>query len=187
VIDAFHFFEPGTVEQNWEAGAKVMSAKDAAAKFIECGHTWANAHLGDGVDWSRLAELLGRVNRAGDQSVSPLYAGWLAMPEPPASDPKALALHRFNVAREHRFAVHAAAVRAAGLTPLEAMATKSPHMLAIFGWTGDIPEVTDELRARWDAAEAATNAGLADAYGTLDDAERDELVSLCGAALAAVQ
>ncbi len=186
VVDAFHFFEPSTVSQNWELGAKVMPPKEAAARFAECGHAWANAHLGDGVDWARLAELLGRVNDAGDPAASPLFAGWRDMPEPPADDVKALALHRLHVAREHRFAVHAAAVRDTGLTPLEAMAVKSPHMLGIFGWTGDVPEVTDDMKAKWDQAEAATNAGLAPAYATLDEGERAELASLCEAALSAV-
>jgi hypothetical protein len=185
VAAAFHFFEPATVEQNWSTGTKVMPAREAAARFIDCGHAWAAAHLGDGVDWGRLAELIGRVNDAGDPSVSPLFAAWRDMPEP-EGDPKALALHRLMVAREHRFAVHAAAVRSSGLSPLQAMAVKSPHMLALFGWTGDAPDVTADLEARWQEAEAATNAGMAPFYAALDESERDELAALCSAALAAV-
>jgi hypothetical protein len=185
VIEAFHFFEPQTVRTNWETGAGVMPGRDAAARFIECGHTWAAEHLGDGVDWARLAELLGRVNAAGDAKTGALFAAWRDMPEPDASDPKALALHRLNVAREHRFAAHAQAIRESGLSPVEAMAVKSPHMMGIFGWT-EGPTVTDEMKARWEAAEAATDAALAPAYATLDDSERAELASLCEAALAAV-
>jgi hypothetical protein len=186
VIEAFHFFEPGNVRENWEKGASVMPGRDAAARFIECGHRWAAEHLGDGVDWARLAELIGRVNAAGDEATGPLFAAWRSMPEPSGDDPRALALHRLNGAREHRFAAHTAAVRDAGITPVEAMAARSPHMMAIFGWT-DTPEVSDELRARWDAAEADTNARLAPAYAALDESERDELASLCTAALAAVK
>jgi hypothetical protein len=66
------------------------------------------------------------------------------------------------------------------------MVVKSPHMLGIFGWTDGVPEATDEMKAAWQAAEDATNAGLAQAYAALDEAEREELVSLCTAALAAV-
>jgi len=186
VVEAFHFFEPGTVRSNWEAGAAVLPGRDAASRFIACGHRWAAEHLGDDVDWARLAELIGRVNAAAPDDVAPLFAAWRTIPEPDASDAKALALHRLNVAREHRFAAHAAAVRASGLTPIEAMAVKTPHMIGIFGWSGDAPEVTPELKARWDEAEAATNRALAPAYATLDAGERSELVALCAAAVAAV-
>jgi len=184
VVDAFAFFEPATVGQNWEACAKVCAGREAAATFIGCGHRWATSHLGDDVDWHRLAELLGRVIAAGDAD-APLFAGWRSMPEPDAADGKALALHRLNIAREQRFAAHAAAVRAAGVAPVEAMAVRSPHMAALFGWS-ELPDVTDDMRSRWEAAEAATNQALAGAYGALDDDERTELVALCNAALAAV-
>jgi hypothetical protein len=186
VAAAFAFFEPGNVRANWEQGTKVLPAKEAAGRFIAAGHAWALANLpADGVDWARLAELVGRVNAAASVAVAPLFAAWRNMPEPEGADPRALALHRLNVARELRFAHHAAAVIAAGIAPLEALAVNSPFMIAVFGWTSEAPEVSDDLRARWEAAEAATNRALASAYGALDDAERDELAALCKAAVAA--
>lgn len=186
VAAAFAFFEPGTVRANWEQGAKVMAPREAAARFMACGHAWAVANLpAEGVDWARLAELIGRVNAAASPAVAPLFAAWRRMPEPADADPRALALHRLNVARELRFALHAAAVVAAGIAPIEAMAVASPGMIPIFGWTGETPAVDDTLKGRWDAAEAATNRALAAAYAALDEAERDELVALCRAAYAA--
>lgn len=186
VAGAFVFFEPGMVRQQWELAAPVMPAREAATRFIAAGHAWALAHLAEDVDWARLAELIGRVNAAASPSAAPLFAAWRAMPEPEGADPRALALHRLNVARELRFALHATAVIGAGVSPVEALAVRSPYMLGIFGWGDQAPEVSADTNARWEAAEAMTNRLLAPAYAALDDAERDELAKLCAAALGAV-
>jgi hypothetical protein len=186
VAAAFAFFEPSTVRANWELAGKAMAPRDAAGAFIACGHRWAAEHLAaDGCDWARLAELQGRVNAAASPACAPLFAAWRAMPEPADDDPRVLALHRLNVARELRFAMHAAAVVAACVSAPEAMAVRSPYMGALFGWP-ELPEVTDELKARWEGAEAATNRALAPAYAAVGEGERTELASLCAAALGAV-
>lgn len=187
VAAAFAFFEPSVVRANWEQARAAMAPREAAAAFIACGHRWAVEHLAaDGCDWGRLAELLGRVNAAASPACAPLFAAWRLMAEPTDGDARALALHRLHVGRELRFALHAAAVVAAGLSAPEAMAVRSPYMAGLFGWTEPLPEVTDDLRQRWEAAEAATNRALAPAYATLDDGAREELAALCAAALAAV-
>lgn len=188
VIDAFALFEPSMVRSNWASGVGVMPPRACAERFIAAGHAWATSHLrADGCDWARLAELLGRVIHVGDGG--PLVEGWRAVPEPavgPDGDARALALHRLNVAREQRFAAHATAVAAQGLTPIEALSARTPFMIGIFGW-GEPVDVDDDVRARWEAAEAATNEALAAAYGALDEGERAELVALCEAAVAAVE
>lgn len=188
VIEAFALFEPSMVRSNWASGVAVMPPRACAERFIAVGHAWATSHLrADGCDWARFADLLGRVTRAGDGS--PLLDGWRSVPEPevgPDGDARPLALHRLNVAREQRFAAHSAAVAAQGLTPVEALSARTPFMIGIFGW-GEPVEVDDDIRARWEAAEAATDEALAPAYATLDEGERAELAALCEAALAAVE
>lgn len=186
VAAAFAFFEPGYVRTNWEQAAAAASRADASAAFMACGHDWADAHLGDDVDWARLADLLGRIAEGANPAVAPLFAAWRAAPAPAdgASD-KAVALHRFNLLRELRNGLHAAAVVANGLTPAEALMVKTPYMAPIFGYA-EPPEVGDDEKARHDAAEAATNAALAQAYAVLSTEELDELVSLCEAAVGAV-
>lgn len=188
VSAAFVLWEPGNIRKNWEQGVAVMPARDAAAAFIAVGHRWATEHLDEGAcDWARLAELVGRLNVAAPLGCAPLFAGWRAMPEPADGDARALALHRLNLQRELRFAIHAAALVAHGIGILDAMAVASPGMVGLFGWTAEPPEVTDELRARWTTVEDATNRGLASTYGALDESERAELVELCSAAAAAVR
>lgn len=186
VSATFAFFEPGGVRTLWEQALAVMEPADASARFIRLGYDWAHAHLNDDVDWGRTAELLGAVAAGASPAVAPLFAAWRAALEPDAADAKALALHRFNLLRELRNAVHAAAVVSSGLLPMEALLCKTPYMAGVFGWTGDLPEMTDAHRALHDAAEAATDRALAPAYGALSDGERAELAELCAAALAAV-
>lgn len=186
VAAAFAFFEPSVVRSGWDAARAVMAPREAAAVFVGVGHRWATEHLAaDGCDWVRLAELLDRIHAAASPACAPLFAAWRAMDEPHGGDPRALALHRLHVARELRFALHAAAVVSAGVSAQEAMAVRSPYMAGIFGWS-ELPEVTDDVRARWEAAELATNAAVGRLYGVLGDKERDELVSLCAAARSSV-
>jgi hypothetical protein len=187
VAESFGFMEPGTIA-TWVDQAKgVMAPQDAAAAFVGCAHDWADQHLGDDVDWSRVAELLGKVADAAPVDGLPLFRAWRDAPEPAADrGAKALALHRFHVVRELRNEIHVGAVREAGLSPVEAVMVKSPAMAPMFGWS-ELPEVGDEHRSKHDQAERATNQRMAAAFAGLDEAERDELVQLCDAALASVR
>jgi hypothetical protein len=175
VAAAFVFFNPKTVVSGWERTRSLMSRRESALAFADCLRSWAQSHLPDEVDYRRLAELLGRVEEGASPSGAPLFAGWRAMPEP--EDPKALALHRLNVLRELRGAVHGASVLAFGLEPLEAVLIKTPFMAELFGWVEPFPEV-DARRPEWEQAEAATNRIMARAYSVLDAGELSELVDL---------
>ncbi|HLX88010.1 MAG TPA: hypothetical protein VKR22_06100 [Acidimicrobiales bacterium] len=175
VAAAFVFFNPATVEESWERGRKACAPGDAALAFAAAGHRWAESKLPDGVDYARLAELLGRVTDASSVAGAPLFAGWMGLPEP-ASAP-ALALHRLNALRELRGARHGAAVLAHGLTPTEALFVKTPFMSALFGW-GEPTEPTPAHQAAWARAEEATDASMAPSFGVLSDTERAELVEL---------
>lgn len=184
VTARFGFFEPGAVAGWLESAGAVMSSADAVTAFLGCGYDWADAHLGDGVDWDRVNELLGRLIADAPAHGRPLFAAWRAATEPDRG-PKALALHRFNVLRELRNEVHIAALAEAGLPPLEALALKSPGMAPLFGWS-ELPETNDETVAKQARAEELTNEAMAPVFAGLSDEERDELVALCQAAVAAV-
>jgi hypothetical protein len=187
VSDCFGFMEPGTVSGWVEQATGVMGPQEAAAAFMGCAYDWADQHLGDDVDWDRVAELLSQVIAAAPDEGLPLFRAWRDAAEPsPDRGAKALALHRFHVVRELRNEIHVAAVRDAGLRPVEAVAVKSPAMAGLFGWS-ELPEVADEHRAKHDQAEQETNRRMATAFAGLDDAQREELVQLCDAAVAAVR
>lgn len=182
VAAAFVFFNPEVVRSSWEGSRAVMPRAAAAELFASCLVTWAEAHLGDDVDWARLAELAGKIVASASVAGAPVFAGWRALPVP--AEPKAAALHQLNALRELRAARHGAAVTALGLDVGAVVCHASPGMAAIFGWDGT--EIAPDLPAQWDEAEALTNRATDRDYAVLDAAEAEELVALCDAATAAV-
>jgi hypothetical protein len=179
VAAAFVFFNPVTVSEAWERTRTVMPRRQAAGEFVACLASWANEHLADDVDWERLALLTGRVVAAASGAAAPLFAAWRKMGEPDGA--KALSLHRMNMVRELRGAVHGASVVAAGLEPLEAVLIRTPFMAGAFGWPEPYPDV-EHRRGVWETADAAANAAVGRAYGALDATELEQLVELTVAA-----
>lgn len=177
VTAALAFFAPGHVRTQWETGRAVMPAVEAAGAFAAAAHAWAERHVPDELDSVRLAELAGRVVAGANVACAPVFAGWRALGAP--TDPKQAALHHLNALRELRFALHAAAVTTAGLTPLQAMSLRSPQMIPLFGWDGPV-EVAG-LEPVWQAAEERTNQAFAPALDGLSESEREELVELSNA------
>lgn len=175
------FFSPDVVNRAWEGSRSVMSREAAAELFAGCLVTWAAEHLGDDVEWARLAELADKIAASASISGAPVFAGWRALPVP--DDPKAAALHHLNALRELRMARHGSAVLAVGLDVGDAVRHKSP-MAAIFGWEGD---AGPETAALWDEAEALTNRATEHDYAALTADEADEFVALCDTAAAAVR
>ncbi len=177
VSAAFTFFEPDNVRTLWEQGRAVMAPDEAAEAFAGCCAAWAEERVPDDLDAARLAELAGRVVAGARPAAAPVFAGWRALAVP--TSPKAAAVHQMNALRELRNGLHGAAILSAGLSPLEALSVRSPHMVALFGWAEAAP--TDGLSDRWDEAERNTNRAMAHAFEALDDAERDELAALADA------
>jgi hypothetical protein len=175
VAAAFVFFSPNTVIEAWERARPVMGRRAAAEAFARCLVSWADLHLSEDVDWSLLAELSRRIADAASPSSAPLFAAWRCMPEP--ATPKALALHRLNVLRELRGAVHGAAIVASGLEPRDAVLIKTPSMVQLFGWPEPYPDV-EAGRPAWERAEAATDRVMGRAYSALDASELAEFVEL---------
>lgn len=185
VAAAFGFFEPAQVRTLWEQGRAAMPPQEAAARFAECCAAWAEEKVPDelGPDLGRLAELLDAVVVQARPAGAPVFCGWRALPVPESG--KAHVVHQMNALRELRHGLHLAAVLAAGLSPLEALSHNHPQMAPLFGWA-DLADTTT-VGPRWDAAEAATTVAMAHAYEGLDDAGREDLVTLVGQLHAAVK
>ena len=169
------FFSRDVVAPAWDRTASVMPRRAAAEEWSACAHAWARAHVVDDVDYARLAELLGRVVRDAAVAGAPLFAGWRTLPEP--DDAPALALHRLNALRELRGALHGAAILTVGLSPLEAVAVRSPAMVGLMGWPEPHPE-PEPLHDRWGLAEARTDRMVGRQLAVLAPDEREELVTL---------
>lgn len=187
VTAAFVFWAPDAIREAWERSAPVLPRLEVAAEFAGVCHRWAEDHIADDVDVDlpRLAELAGRLVAGASVAGAPLFAGWRALPEPPAVQAKALVLHRMNALRELRGARHGAAVLSQGIDPHAAVARRSPYMLDLFGWPAPHPDA-DEVRDAWRAAQEATEAALAPVFAVLDEAERAEFAAAANALQAAV-
>lgn len=177
VSAAFTFFEPTNVRTLWDQGRSVLPAAAAAAEFAGCCVTWAESHVPDDLDATRLADLAARAVAAARPACAAVFAGWRALPVPRSA--KAASVHHLNGLRELRNGLHGAAVITAGLTPLEAMSVRSPQMAPLFGWP-DLADTTG-LQERWEQAEERTTASMAHAFEGFDGGEREDLVSLVNA------
>ncbi|MGH9028601.1 MAG: SCO6745 family protein [Acidimicrobiales bacterium] len=182
VAATFVFFNPDTVCEAWDRSAKVMSRAEAAAAFAACSVSWADAHLGDEVEYANLAELAGEVIQNASPAGLALFAGWSEVEEP--TQGKALALHRLNVLRELRGSLHGAAVISRGIEPRTAVMISAPHMAPILGWSE--PHLDPEpARTKWKEAEAATDLAMGQRLSALEPGQRSKFVELCAAVLSA--
>jgi hypothetical protein len=178
-VAALVFFAPQVVHEAWDRSATVMPHRAASEAWAALGHDWADAELSDDNDWATIAALAGRVIAAAPVAGAPLFAGWRTLPEP--ESPKALAQHRLNVLRELRGGLHGAAVLTVGLTPIEAIVVRTPHVATVFGWSEPYPEARP-LHERWALAEARTDRMFGRTLAVLDETERQLFVDLLKAA-----
>lgn len=176
------FLHPDLVRTGWEAGREVAPLDETVGRYVEVCRTWGRRRYADLAEADRLADLLHRVVHAADPAGWPLFASWRARPLP--DDGAGRVVQLLHVLREHRGGAHLAAVRQAGLAPLEAIVAGAGGAAnaTFFGWPDPLPEATDEHRRRLAVAEGATDAQVAPAYAVLSEPEGAELVRLLAAA-----
>ena len=177
VIAAEAFWPPEVVRKAWTDGRALVEPLVAARFYAEQCSAVFRERYGDRPGLPRLVELLEPVVDSASALGAPLFAGWRALPRPDDAAGRAGLL--LNVLREHRGSVHAAAVAAVGLGPLEAILAGSygESNARFFEWPEPYPDPTP-YRARWDAAEDLTSAAAGLPYDALDARERGELVDL---------
>lgn len=185
VLSAFGYFASGRLGEQWDKARAVIDPRTAARAHFECGAAFGRAKFGgvDGLDG--LCDALGKVNDVADPAGLALYAGIKA--EPLADDPAARAMQLVTVLREYRGSAHLVAVIAQLLEPRIAHYLRRPDMFAAFGYGEDeVPEVTDEHRARLAAADELTDRMVDRAYSVLDGAEAETVMRGLGAMEAAL-
>ncbi|GLY03427.1 MULTISPECIES: hypothetical protein [Actinoplanes] len=178
VASALAFIAPDAVTDGWEATVKASAPSEVAAWHLHELCTWGVEQLGGFPRLTRLLELSHRVVDAVDPAGLPLFAAWRAMP-PPETAPGARAAVLLHLLHEHRQGVHVIAVRASGLSPLEAIiAGPDGETGAVaFGWQPPYPPAGPLVRRlMW--AEAVAHSLAGQAYATLDRAERLEFTGL---------
>ncbi|MFJ6165181.1 hypothetical protein ACIQH6_08700 [Micromonospora orduensis] len=175
---ALGFVAPEAVAEGWDAAARtVRPIEVAAASFAECCQ-WGTRQLGPLPGTERLSALVERAVGAADASGMPLFAAWRAMPLP-ENTPGARTAAGLRLLREHFTGAYLLAVRAAGMTPLEAVLAgpEGEAGAVACGWSPPYPPIGPLVRRRlW--AEAVTNRLAAPAFAALGPADGAELVEL---------
>ncbi|MEV4704133.1 SCO6745 family protein [Actinoplanes sp. NPDC049316] len=175
---AIGFIAPDALTDGWEAAAKTSPPVEVATWHLHELCRWGVDQLGDFPRVNRLLELTGRVVDAVDCAGLPLFAAWRAMPVPDAS-PGAQAAVMLHLLHEHRLGVHVVAVRASGLTPLQAIIAgpEGETGAVAFGWQPPYPPAGPIVRRlMW--AESVADSLAGQAYAALDLGERVELIGL---------
>lgn len=174
IASGFIFWNPVQVASQWSTGRGVMTPAAAASEWAACCAAWGESSLPDVDGADRLAGLLTTVVNEASPANAALFAGWRALGAPHPT--KARIAYLVNALRELRGALHGGALLAAGVTPAEAVAYRSPMMAPLFGWDVESIEVSDEVKARWKQAEAGTDVAMGRALGALDAADRAAMV-----------
>jgi hypothetical protein len=175
---AIGFIAPDAVTDGWEAAAKTTEPMEVATWHLHELCRWGGDQLGGFARLDRLLELAKRLVHAVDGAGLPLFAAWRAMPVPDNS-PGAQVAVLLHLLHEHRMGVHVVAVRASGLTPLEAIIAgpEGETGAVAFGWQPPYPPAGPIVRRlMW--AESVADALAGQAYAQLDRAERVEFLGL---------
>ncbi|MFI5932832.1 hypothetical protein [Actinoplanes sp. NPDC051494] len=172
------FIAPEAVTDGWEAAAKTTPPLEVATWHLRELCRWGVDELGGFPRLSRLLELSKRVVSAVDGAALPLFVAWRAMPVADA-DPGAQAAVMLHLLQEHRLGVHVVAVRASGLTPLQAIIAgpEGETGAVAFGWQPPYPPAGPIVRRlMW--AESIADSLAGQAYAALNRTERIELIGL---------
>jgi hypothetical protein len=178
VAAAIGFIAPDAVADAWEAATKATEPLEVATWHLHELCRWGVDQLGGFPRLNRLVDLSKRVVAGVDGAALPLFAAWRAMPVADAA-PGAEAAVQLHLLHEHHLGVHVVAVRASGLTPLQAIIAgpEGETGAVAFGWQPPYPAAGPLVRRlMW--AESIADAMAGQAYAQLDLAERVELLGL---------
>ena len=178
VAAAVGFIAPEAVTDGWEATAKTSEPMEVATWHLHELCRWGNDQIGGFPRLTRLLELAKRVVAGVDAAGLPLFAAWRAMPMPDSA-PGAEAAVQLLLLHEHRMGVQVVAIRASGLTPLEAIIAgpEGETGAVAFGWQPPYPPAGPIVRRlMWADSVADSLAGQA--YGHLNREERVEFNGL---------
>ena len=177
VVASIAIFEATTVTTAWERGLAIGPIDQAVELYAAACAAAGRARFEDVDAAGEAAELAGRVVDAADATAIPLFAGWRRLTPP--TDPAGAAAHHFNGLRELRGSLHLNALDEVGLPALEAVVYRTgPNMAMLFGHQPPLPDVTDDVTARWRRAEDLTNAMIAPVFAVLSEPERERFAQL---------
>jgi len=187
VYAAFMFFDKELVTSAWNQGIAVEGPGPASRRYAGAADAWAVANMKTCPELPRFTELAAHVVERVDSAGLTLFAGLRALGLPDGDVQRAYRLATYM--RELRGCVHMHAVRAQGLTALQAMLASShgERMAGLHGYQPPYPDCS-HLVAKRERAEALTDELMGDIYeSTLSDVERGEFARVVAAVVGAQQ
>ena len=194
VTSAIGFISPDAVRDAWDSARRIRAIDEIAALNVAECRRWGRDKLDGYGASSRLADLASRAVASADATGMPLFAAWRAATatamewDENHDSPGARVAMLLHLLRHHRAGAHVQAVRAAGLSSLQAIVA-SPEGEAgaiAFGWQQPYPSAAP-FRRRWLWAEAVTDRIAGEAFACLDSYERVEFAGLLRGAMELAQ
>ncbi len=183
VAAALGFIPIDAVRDGWDTARRVTTPSQVAEQHLAECCRWGRERLDHLPGVHRLVELTERVVYAADPAGLALFGAWRAMPVP-EDGPGARAAVLAKLLLEHRIGAHLVAVRAGGLSPLEALVAghRGEAAALAYGWQPPFPPVGPLLRRRI-RADVVTDRIVGEALAVLDVTERVELARLLAEAV----
>ena len=188
VVDrAFTFFHPDTITALWDRPLAKADPVSTAASYVEAAYAFADRTFGE-LDESLLAHFASATSKVianVPRGRHLLVDGYRQYSLP--ADPVHGAYLATIFLRELRGGAHIDAVRQVGLAPEEAAYLENRDLFTLHGYgEADVPQVTPELEAKKDEAEAVTARAMAEYFAVLDESECEVLATGTRAMFAAL-
>jgi hypothetical protein len=183
VAAALGFISADAVRDGWDTARRVTTPSQVAEQHLAECCRWGRERLTGYPGLARLIDLTERIVVGADAAGLTLFGAWRSMPIPDDGEgARAAVLAKLML--EHRDSAHLVSIRAAGLTPLEALiASPEGEAAAVaYGWPPPYPPLGPLLRKRI-RADLITDRIVGEAYAVLDVAERAEVVRLLAGAV----
>ena len=176
VAAAFSYFNPIIINAAWTLAIAKHPARTIGSMHYECAAVVGREKLSALPNLAEFVSAMQKVFDAMDPDGLALFAAFKSLPL--VNDLPGRAMQLAASLREYRGSAHLVAVRASGVSGIQAHFIKRPKDMKNFGWSeSEYPIVNDETRARMVAAEKLTDALCIAPYSVLNETERASLVA----------
>ena len=176
VAAAFGYFNPIIINAAWTLAIAKHPARTIGSMHYECAAVVGREKLSALPNLAEFVAAMQKVFDAMDPDGLALFAAFKSLPL--VDDLPGRAMQLAASLREYRGSAHLVAVRASGVSGIQAHFIKRPKDMKNFGWSeSEYPIVNDETRARMVAAEKLTDALCIAPYSVLNETERASLVA----------
>ena len=176
VAAAFGYFNPIIINAAWTLAIAKHPARTIGSVHYECAAVVGREKLSALPNLAEFVSAMQKVFDAMDPDGLALFAAFKSLPL--VNDLPGRAMQLAASLREYRGSAHLVAVRASGVSGIQAHFIKRPKDMKNFGWSeSEYPIVNDETRARMVATEKLTDALCIAPYSVLNETERASLVA----------